>query len=59
MLDYFTSWRKRNHREEIKKRIAIAAVNANTGTYHIWDETTDNVVKAVASSASVPGIFPP
>jgi NTE family protein len=42
------------------KRFACTAVDALTGSFVVWDERSDaDLVRAVASSCSVPGIFPP
>ena len=36
----------------------MSAVDVNTGSYLLFDETTDDPVKAVLSSASIPFVFP-
>jgi NTE family protein len=41
-------------------RYACTAVDAQNGAFVVWDETTGvPLVRAVASSCAVPGIFPP
>lgn len=46
----------------ILRNFALAAVDANTGDYHIWDNsnvTFDTVPQSAASSGSIPGAFFP
>ena len=42
------------------KKFACTAVDAETGEFHVWRESDQvEFARAVASSCSVPGIFPP
>ena len=36
----------------------VASADANTGNYHMWNETEPNFSKAAVSSASIQFIFP-
>jgi len=47
-----------DHGNKIHRKVSVAGVDVNTGAYHIWDETTEDLPKAVVSSASIPFIFP-
>ena len=38
--------------------MTVSCVDVNTGNYHLMDETVDDIVKAVISSASIPFAFP-
>ena len=50
MFDEFSS--------DIKRKIAIACVDAVSGAYVTFDESTKQPVKAIVSSASIPFVFP-
>jgi predicted acylesterase/phospholipase RssA len=43
---------------KIERKIAVSCVDANTGAYVVFNETTHNPVKAVISSSSIPFAFP-
>jgi len=43
---------------EIKRMIAISAVDADSGSVLIFNETTSDPIKAVMSSAAIPFAFP-
>lgn len=38
--------------------MTASCVDVNTGNYHLMNETSDNIVKVVVSSASIPFAFP-
>ena len=48
--------------EAIKRRFTIAAVDANVGEYHVFDQTNTSfelLPQAGFSSGSIPTVFPP
>lgn len=47
--------------QDVKRGLAIQAVDINTGNVVIFDEKTpkEDFVSAVMSSASIPLVFPP
>lgn len=47
-----------DHGGKIHRKISVAGVDVNSGSYHVWDETASDVPKAVVSSSSIPFIFP-
>jgi len=42
----------------IQRKIAISCADVVSGTYHVFNETTSDIVKAIVSSASLPALFP-
>ncbi len=49
-----------NHEWNQKKKLIINAVNASTGKWVTFEENSNvSLVKAVAASSAVPGIYPP
>ena len=42
----------------IKRKITVSCVDANTGAYHLFNETSADPIKAVVSSSSIPFVFP-
>jgi hypothetical protein len=42
----------------LKRKMVVASVDANTGSYHTFNETIDDPMKAILSSASIPFVFP-
>jgi predicted acylesterase/phospholipase RssA len=44
---------------KIQRRVAVASADANTGNFHVWNETEPLFSKAAVSSSSIQFIFPP
>lgn len=44
--------------DTIQRKIAVSCVDANSGAYVVFNESTHNPAKAVISSASIPFAFP-
>ena len=42
----------------VKRNISVGTVDLNTGTFQIFNETHEDLPKAVVSSASIPLLFP-
>lgn len=42
----------------IKRKIVVSCVDANSGAYHTFNETSIDPIKGVVSSASIPFVFP-
>ena len=43
---------------QIKRKIVVSCVDASTGAYHLFNETSADPIKGVVSSASIPFVFP-
>lgn len=43
---------------KIVRKLEISCVDAHSGEYHLFNESTVDPVKAVVSSASIPFVFP-
>ena len=43
---------------KIQRKIGMSCVDAVSGSYVTFDETTDDLAKAMMSTASIPFIFP-
>lgn len=41
-----------------QRKIAVSAVDMETGNYEVYDETNPDPIKAIISSASIPFVFP-
>jgi predicted acylesterase/phospholipase RssA len=39
--------------------MTASCVDVNTGNYHLMNETSEDIVKVVVSSGSMPAAFPP
>jgi len=48
----------KSHDYTFKRRMAVSAVDANTGSYNVYTETVSDPVKAVMSSSAIPFVFP-
>jgi predicted acylesterase/phospholipase RssA len=46
------------HNNTIHRKFVVSSVDANTGSYHLFNETTEDPMKAILSSASIPFVFP-
>ena len=46
------------HDNTFKRKFVVSAVDVNTGSYKLYDETYEDPVKAVLSSAAIPFVFP-
>lgn len=57
LYDFLTNFFN-EHGPEIKKKIVVSSVDANTGAYTLFNETCPDPVKAIVSSAAIPFIFP-
>jgi len=42
----------------VKRKIVVSCVDASSGATHLFNETSENVIKGVVSSASIPFVFP-
>jgi len=42
----------------LKRKTVVSAVDVNTGTYHLFNETEIDPAKAAVSSSSIPFVFP-
>jgi len=42
----------------IKRKFVVSCVDASSGAYHIFNETSAEPIKSVVSSASIPFVFP-
>ena len=43
---------------KVYRKIGLSCVDAVSGAYVVFDETTDNLAKAMLSSGSIPFVFP-
>lgn len=41
-----------------KRKMAVSAVDANSGAYQVFNETVSDPIKAVMSSSAIPFVFP-
>lgn len=41
----------------LKRKLIVSSVDANSGNYIQWDETSPDMIKSVISSASIPFVF--
>jgi predicted acylesterase/phospholipase RssA len=41
-----------------KRKFIVSSVDANSGNYIQWDETSPDPMKSVLSSAAIPFVFP-
>lgn len=53
-LKYFNE-----HGGKIHRRVNVASADANSGNYHMWNETEPLFSKAAVSSSSIQFLFPP
>ena len=42
----------------IYRKFIVSSVDANSGAYHLFNETTEDPMKGILSSASIPFVFP-
>mgnify|MGYP002633242787 CR=1 FL=1 len=42
----------------LKRKTVVAAVDVNTGTYHLMNETSPETARTAVSSSSIPFVFP-
>jgi len=41
-----------------RRKVGFSCANAVNGGYHVFDETSPNLTRAIVSSASIPFVFP-
>ena len=46
------------HDNTFQRKFVVSAVDVNSGSYRLYDETYDDPVKAVLSSSAIPFVFP-
>ena len=46
------------HGSAYHRKLVVSSVDANSGSYVTWNETSNDLAKAVVSSAAIPFIFP-
>jgi len=46
------------HGGKYHRKLEVASVDANSGSYVTWNETSYDLAKAVVSSAAIPFVFP-
>jgi len=44
---------------KILRRVNVASADANTGNFHVWNETEKDFSRAAVSSSSIQFLFPP
>ena len=48
----------KKHGSKVHRKIGLSCVDAVTGSYHVFNENTENLAKAMVSSGSIPFVFP-
>jgi len=57
-LEKFLSDFRKEYGPEFKRKFTLSGVNVDTGSYMLWDERSEDPIKAALSSAAIPFVFP-